>query len=157
MQPELKDPSYSLSITLWSEILIEKLSVQQHLWAVSQQHAQGDVQGAHLVGLFMHELELYPASALQRYFKENSHTLMWWSCALSSILLLLPQVEPAGGTWGPSSTQGWWNKELFKHAAVIFHKWESRSKSGRAKSCKTHFTGGDRRASTGKADTSCNI
>lgn len=37
------------------------------------------------------------------------------------VLPLLPQVEPAGGTWGLSSAQGRWGKELFMLAVVIFH------------------------------------
>lgn len=55
----------------------------------------------------MHELELSPAAALQHYFEKKSHALLHGAAVpLLAVLPLLPQVEPAGGTWGPSSAQG---------------------------------------------------
>lgn len=53
----------------------------------------------------MHELELSPVAALQHYFEEKSHTLLC-DVTVPLVLPLLPQVEPAGGTWGLSSAQG---------------------------------------------------
>lgn len=68
---------------------------------------RGGIQGVLWVVLLMHELELSPAAALQHYFEKKSHALLHGAAVpLLAVLPLLPQVEPAGGTWGPSSAQG---------------------------------------------------
>lgn len=68
----------------------------------------------------MHGMEWSPAAALQHYFEQKSHTPLR-GAAVPLLLPLLPQAEPAGGTWGLSSAQGQWGKELFVLAVVIFH------------------------------------
>lgn len=72
----------------------------------------------------MCELELKAAPALHQNL-EIATLLHGVAVPILTLLPLPPQVEPAGGTWAPSSTQGQWDKapcivtELFKDVAKV--------------------------------------
>lgn len=59
----------------------------------------------------MCELELKAAPALHQNL-EIATLLHGVAVPILTLLPLPPQVEPAGGTWAPSSTQGQWDKAL---------------------------------------------